>query len=267
MDVSDNFFKFHPFGASAGVEVVLSLASPEFNLGLNVGDSIDEVMGRRARVAEYLGCGVAYANQVHGSEVIVDPKPNGYQAVGDADAMVASSSSVALAILTADCLPVVFCATGAQGAMVVGVAHAGWRGLCEGVLSNTLTSIKNVCPTVDSIKAWLGPCIGPTSFEVGNEVKRAFMKNFGEVEGAFVPATLERGKAFGDKDNALVQKWLADLQCLARHQLASAYVEVVGCLSDDTFTDRRWYSHRAWQRGLAPAGRFATVVRLAPQPL
>ncbi len=162
----------------------------------------------------------------------------------EADASFTRLPGQVCAVLTADCLPVLFCD---EAGTVVAAAHAGWRGLAGGVLEETVSAM-NVAP--DRILAWLGPAIGPDSFEVGPEVREAFVAH-NEMAGiAFRPALP------GTLDEA-PRKWLADLYMLARIRLAGIGVERVSGGGVCTFKDaRRFFSYRRDGR----TGRMASLV-------
>lgn len=154
-----------------------------------------------------------------------------------ADASVTSTPGVVLAILTADCLPVVFANTaGTQ----IGVAHAGWRGLAEGVLENTVAAMH--APASDLI-AWLGPAAGPQAYEIGEDVFDAFVSRDAEAASAFVATRPGH--------------WRVDLYQLARQRLAALGITRVHGGDLCTISDpQRFYSHRRDRR----SGRMATVV-------
>ncbi|HAN67766.1 MAG TPA: multi-copper polyphenol oxidoreductase, partial [Halieaceae bacterium] len=139
-----------------------------FNLGDHVGDEADAVAANRRLLQEQLGAGtrVQWLQQVHGTAVVLAPRAHG---VPVADASWSGDPGVACAVLTADCLPVLLCD---RAATVVAAAHAGWRGLAEGVLEATVRALP--VPAA-SLLAWLGPAIGPAAFEVGAEVRDAFL--------------------------------------------------------------------------------------------
>jgi YfiH family protein len=145
-----------------------------------------------------------------------------------------------LAILTADCLPVLFCS---DDGSAIGAAHAGWRGLAAGVLETTIEQMQ-LAPS--RLLAWLGPCIGAASYEVGEEVPAAF------VDRAAAPAACFAATRPGH--------WHCDLAALARQRLATAGVARVYGGGFDTFADPRFYSYR---REGARSGRFASLVWLA----
>ena len=163
----------------------------------------------------------------------------------DADAACAHEAGLACIVMTADCLPVLFCD---RAGTVVAAAHAGWRGLLGneqgGVLEASIQAMG--CNPAD-ILAWLGPAIGPGAFEVGGEVRDAFMAQQAEAEAAFVPSSNEG-------------KWLADIYLLARLRLARAGVGAVYGGEFCTFGDgERFYSYRRDGQ----TGRMASLVWLA----
>jgi YfiH family protein len=152
-----------------------------------------------------------------------------------ADASVARGPGQVLAILTADCLPVLF--TSADG-QTIGAAHAGWRGLAAGVLENTVAAM-----AADQVQAWLGPAIGASSYEVGEEVRSAFVDADAGAAEAFAPTRPGH--------------WHCDLYRLARRRLTAAGVSRIFGGGFDTLTDDRLYSYR---RDGANSGRFASLI-------
>lgn len=252
-----------------GVQVVVTesgfqpgnsrVPAPAFNLGTHVGDDRLEVEARRLQLQHVMGVPITWLNQVHGCEVHVldgGGLPSCDPEVPTADAAVTLRTDRALAIMTADCLPVLFAAFNQEGEAVgVAAAHAGWRGLHAGVLTNALAELRDLTGLgPNRIRAWMGPAIGPDSFEVGTEVREAFIQ-LNPLNSEFFSPTANAGK------------YLADLYSLARHSLQVAGVAGVEGGGLDTFTDSRWFSHRrSLQQGAAP-GRFATLIRLAPAPV
>lgn len=229
-----------------------------FNLGTHVGDSLTHVQARRSLVEKEIGAPVVWLNQVHGCEVfearLASDAMSSVTTPPVADASISVSCNLALAIMTADCLPVVFVAFSNSGkALGVAAAHAGWRGLHAGVLLASAKALSQACEVpLMQIKAWMGPAIGPHSFEVGAEVFNAFVQQN--------PNTIECFKP-GDKSG----KYLADLYALARHalrELGNSNIEGGGW---DTVTDPRWFSHRRGQQQGVQSGRFATLIRLLPE--
>lgn len=168
------------------------------NLGTHVGDDESAVQANRERLIALaeLPAMPVWLEQVHGTDVLrLDGNaPSAVQA----DAAWSEQPGAVCAVMTADCLPVLFCS---QDGRQVAAAHAGWRGLCAGVLEATLAHFS--CPASE-IHAWLGPAIGPEAFEVGSEVRQAFIARHAEAAQAFTPR--------GDK-------FTADIWLLARQRL------------------------------------------------
>jgi YfiH family protein len=227
-----------------------------FNLGDHVGDDLNHVMANRHMLQVLLGVKPVYLRQVHGTEVVtLSPKtPHGTVA----DACITSEKKLACTIMVADCLPVLF--TDLEGNFV-SAAHAGWRGLADGVLRQNISSI-NTLAGVNSayaaikIIAWLGPCIGPAAFEVGAEVKAAF--------AASLPLSETMFKPIGDP---LSGKWLADLAGLARLQLKQLGLADDQIFGNDSSAEwctvnnpLRFFSHRRDGVKLGSSGRMAGCI-------
>ncbi|MBT0963650.1 peptidoglycan editing factor PgeF [Denitromonas iodatirespirans] len=208
------------------------------NLGDHVGDDPLAVAENRRRVTEALPGSPVWLNQVHGVDVVVaDETSTG----ATADASLTRRESTVCAVMTADCLPVLFCDVGGR---VVAAAHAGWRGLHAGVLERTVSAL-GVPPA--EVMAWLGAAIGPEAFEVGDEVRAAFVGERASAAAAFKPGS-ERGK------------WLADLFLLARQRLAACGVTRVYGGGMCTVSDpRRFFSYRRDGQ----TGRMAAMVWLS----
>lgn len=168
------------------------------NLGVHVGDDFSSVSQNRERLRAALGIDSepVWLKQVHGT--VVAQLPAAPDAL-EADAACSSTAGSVCAILTADCLPVLFCDD--EGS-VVGAAHAGWRGLLSGVLENTVLAMNR---PAHKLMAWLGPAIGPQAFEVGSEVREAFVASDPSAAAAFVPGA--------------PGKYWADIYLLARQRL------------------------------------------------
>lgn len=215
----------------------------ELNLGDRVGDDPEAVAENRRRLVIEAGLPAApgWLRQVHGVDVAhVVPGVRGEQT---ADAAIADRPGAVCAVLTADCLPVLF--TSRTG-NAVAVAHAGWRGLAAGVLEAVLARMPR--PPAELL-AWIGPGIGPDAFEVGPEVRAAFVSSEPSSETAFRPGR-------GDR-------WLADLPGLARQRLESAGLTSVYGAGRCTFSEPdTFFSHRRDGRG----GRMATLIWISPPP-
>ncbi|MCX8516501.1 MAG: peptidoglycan editing factor PgeF [Rhodoferax sp.] len=214
-------------------------AYASLNLGQQVGDEPQRVLANRSHLQQALGVQVVFMHQVHGSAVLeLHPQsPHG----DPADAACTTAPGLACTVMVADCLPVLLC--DAAGSMVA-AAHAGWRGLLGadgyGVLESTVAHMRQSAAVVTMAKdrellAWLGPCIGPQAFEVGAEVREAFVAQSAAAQACFV--AVQPGK------------WLADLPALARQRLGALGIQsIFGNDGSDawcTFSNSsRFFSHR-----------------------
>jgi len=206
------------------------------NLGAHVGDDAPSVSENRVRLRMELGLmrEPLWLNQVHGTTVV---EAGPHEPVPKADASFARFAGQACAVMTADCLPVVFCDVAGTR---VAAAHAGWRGLAAGVLDSAVNAM-GVTP--DRVLAWLGPAIEQEAFEVGNEVREQFLARSADNELAF-------------KLNAR-GRWQADLYDLARRELARLGVTQVFGGGFRCYADRdRFFSYRRD----GTTGRLATLV-------
>lgn len=222
-----------------------------FNLGNRTaadGDDPEMVERNRAELIERFALPSVphWLRQVHGNDVLrfdaAAPFPafarGGAEPV--ADASVTSVPGVVLAILTADCLPVVFAD---EEGSEIGTAHAGWRGLANGVLENTASAMRS---PAHSLIAWLGPAAGPQTYEIGAEVFDAFVSQDENAASAFVATRPGH--------------WRVDLYALARQRLAKLGIARIHGGGLCTISDPRFYSHRRDAR----TGRMATVVWIQP---
>ena len=221
------------------------------NLGAGCGDDPDSVAENRRLLARALPSAPLWLRQVHGADVhVVESAAPDVSAVTTAEPVIADAAVTAqpgrvLAVLTADCLPVLI--TDRDG-RAVGVAHAGWRGLSGGVLENTVAALRTMLPRHSSLQAWLGPAIGPDAFEVGRDVLEAFCDPDPACLEAFVPGRQP-------------EKWFADLYLLARRRLSAVGVDEVRGGGFCTFGDRaRFWSYRREP----PGGRMASVIWIRP---
>lgn len=223
-----------------------------FNLAEHVQDRPEAVAANRQRLQAYIGRGglreIQWLDQVHGTAVY--RSTGGVAAAPEADAAISSEPGRALAVLTADCLPVLLCD---RAGTEVAAVHAGWRGLCNGVLRNSVAAFAR---PPDQLMAWLGPAISARHFEVGEEVLQRFSAHFdgpqrAAIAAAFVPRQGRDGK------------YLADLYQLARLQLQSLGVDAIyggeHCTVADTQGEEAlFYSYRR-----EPCcGRQATIIGL-----
>ncbi|MFH1604836.1 MAG: peptidoglycan editing factor PgeF [Pseudomonadota bacterium] len=214
-------------GASGGAYAGL-------NLGTDSGDDMQDVARNRASLARWLPAEPLWLRQVHGCEVI---EADGAEGTPQADAAVARRAGTVCAVLTADCLPVLLCD---EDGTVVAAAHAGWRGLSAGVIERTLRAMKR---PAEALLAYLGPAIGPRAYEVGVDVREAFVAADPHSDAAFTP-----GKP---------GKFYADLYALARQRLARTGVARVYGGGYCVYSEReRFYSYR--RDGLT--GRMASLI-------
>ena len=210
------------------------------NLGAGTGDAPAAVARNRALVRSALGLAhePCWLDQVHGSDVVPAAR---YDSPPRADASVGDAGSPPCAVLTADCLPVVLCDTSGTR---VGIVHAGWRGLAGRAIERCVAAMER--PGRDLL-AWLGPAIGPGSYEVGPEVRAACLAADPGAREAFVPSPAGR--------------WLADLYAIATRRLESLEVPRVYGGGFCTRRDAdRFFSHR--RDGVT--GRFATLAWVRP---
>lgn len=235
-------------GVSAGPYGLADGSAGGLNLGTHVGDDPAAVATNRARLASYLPAMPRWLEQVHGCGVATADDAGQGDDVPRADASVSATPGHVCAIMTADCLPVLLCNT--EGT-VVGAAHAGWRGLCDGVIEATLARMAARAGAQAQWLAWLGPAIGPDAFEVGPEVREAFLQQALPDERAAVAAAFIAGGP---------GKFLADLYALARIRLARAgCTQVFGGNACTVREADRFYSYRRDRT----TGRMATLVWLA----
>ena len=200
------------------------------NLGAHVGDDALTVAKNRQLLNPYLPSEPVWVNQVHGIEVIDAAKSTSLQ---NADASFTTQPNVVCVTMTADCLPVLLCDSAGT---VVSAVHAGWRGLCDGVIEAAVNKM-SVRPS--DILAWLGPAIGPNAFEVGDDVRQQFMAQDSQAELAFKPHT----------EHQLNGKWLCGMYLIAQQRLNKVGVTQIygGGINEDfcTYTDEaRFFSFR-----------------------
>ena len=200
-----------------------------FNLGDHVGDDIAHVASNRQALVDAAGVAPIWMTQVHGTHVLALNEPSAVSP--EADAVMTQTPGIACAIMTADCLPVL---VADKQARVVGAAHAGWRGLAAGVveqLINAMILVPGV--THQDLTVWLGPAIGPTAFEVGQDVVDAFVNRNAQNATCFRLHPIAKGK------------YLADLPALAVNRLRAQGIKDITLSGLCTYTLRdRFYSYR-----------------------
>ncbi len=226
----------HAFTTTRNGPGVSELPFCRFNLGARCGDDADAVRHNRKSLVEAYGLPSApcWLHQVHGIDVAQDGESLNEEPM--ADAAVTSIRDNVLAVLTADCLPVLFCnAAGTE----IAAAHAGWRGLAAGVLEETVAAMHS---PPDTLMAWLGPAAGAERYEIGEEVRRAFLTSDAQAASAFIPTRPGH--------------YLIDLYALARQRLRRVGITRIHGGGLCTLSDIRFYSHRREQR----TGRMASVI-------
>jgi purine-nucleoside/S-methyl-5'-thioadenosine phosphorylase / adenosine deaminase len=209
----------------------------------HVGDDPGAVLVNRRRLQQRLQLPAPprWLQQVHGTTVIDAGEAVAADEAPVADAAWCSRPGVVCAVLTADCLPVLLCDTAGRH---VAALHAGWRGLAAGVIEQTIEALRQ---PGESLLAWFGPAIGPGAYQVGEEVREAFLRHDRQANAAFQP----------DTDGS----WRADLYLLARQRLADCGVTAVYGGHECSFTDaQRFFSYR--RDGVT--GRMATLIWLQP---
>lgn len=225
------------------------VSKPPFNtlnLGLNADDDPVDVLRNRAIIRSNLPAEPIWLKQIHGVTVST-PTSRNTLGIGpfESDAAITNIPNEVLAILTADCMPVLF---SSKGGDVIGAAHAGWRGLAGGVLENTLKGMLTLSPGLSpkDVLVWLGPAIGPTAFEVGDDVLQVFAPQ-GQtiIRQAFKPIAESSGK------------YMVDLYLLAQDRLRSFGIEHIDGGGFCTYHDEeRFFSYRRDKT----TGRFASLI-------
>ncbi len=210
-----------------------------FNLGFHVGDCAKRVKHNRQYLQKSLPskASIQWLEQVHGNSVAEISSVTKQAIIGDA--MVTREKNIALAIMTADCLPILLISN--RGDEIAAI-HGGWRPLSTNIITNTINKMHTAA---DKIYAWLGPCIGKEVFEVGTEVHMAFVEQ-GDV---FSQAFIKQGSG----------KYLANLHEIATLQLHNLGIKQITTLSECTYSEsEKYYSYRK----NAVTGRMATVITL-----
>ncbi len=216
---------------------VSSAPFDQLNLGDHVGDDPQAVIENRQLLLNKVALvkPAQWLKQVHGVDVVTARSD---QQIRQADACYTSESGVACVIMTADCLPVLF--TNRSGSKVA-AAHAGWRGLADGVLEQTLLQFDDP----SEVMVWMGPAIGPEVFEVGQEVYDRFVDDLAPSRDAFKPSPLHK------------ERWMADIYQLARLRLNRAGVCQIYGGGLCTYTDSdQFFSYRRQ----AQTGRMASLI-------
>lgn len=209
-----------------------------FNIATHVGDRPEAVAANRASLQQMLPGKPRWLTQNHGTQVADDATDFSIEVL--ADACVTAERGAVCAVMTADCLPVLLC--NVEGTEVAAV-HAGWRGLASGVIEAAVAQMRS---TPSQLLAYLGPAIGPTAFEVGDDVRMAFVPGHPSAADAF-----QRAGA----------RWYCDLYILARQRLHALGVTQIYGGDACTFRDaERFYSYRRD----GATGRMASLIWIKP---
>ena len=227
----------------------------DFNLGAYAGDNLEVVLQNRKVLDALLPHSPYWIKQVHGSHVLFVQGSNSgiHENVVEADASFTQTPQTVLSILSADCMSVLF--TNKTGTAIA-AAHAGWRGLCAGVLENTVTLfLQEHAEQADQLMAWIGPSISAKYYEVGKDVRDAFFRA-AEQRGHVLSAS-----CFEKSTNA--QRYMADLPRIAKERLfAMGLTEVSGGDLCTYSEPDRFYSYRRQN----PTGRFASLIWFNQKP-
>ncbi|PVX71742.1 peptidoglycan editing factor PgeF [Paraburkholderia unamae] len=252
-----------PFGRWEGAQGSEGVELPGgLNLGRGSGDDLDDVEANRARLLAHAGVPAAWLKQIHGPVVVDAAEALAAARAGaplEADASVTAEPGIACTVMVADCMPVLLC--DGEG-RAVGAAHAGWRGLAAGVIERTAQRVAALAGgTSADLHAYLGPAIGPTAFEVGADVRDAFMTHAESVDAAQRDAHRAATEAAFVARPEAAGKYLADLVALARLRLDALGVRHVSGGDQCTVTLReRFYSYRRDR----VTGRMAALIWLEP---
>lgn len=221
------------------------------NCGYGSDDDPNMVTENRHRVAHKFGLSVenlCTASQVHGTSAVIVKKAWSYDQAPTADALVTNSSGIILAVLTADCAPILLAD---RKNFVVGVVHAGWRGALGGVVSSGIDAMLALGAFRSSICAVIGPCIGPDSYEVGEEFFQSFIKDDNTSQNFFRPASR-------------LQHHLFDLPGYVKYRLESEGIKDVFNVERDTYVEKSvFFSYRRnMQHGERRYGRLLSAISL-----
>lgn len=209
------------------------------NFGMHVKDNPMLVAQNRQMLSQYLPSEPVWLNQTHSIRVVDAAQTS---CVPDADASFSIQKNVVCVTMTADCLPVLLCDVDGK---VVSAIHAGWRGLCDGVLEASIDAVLGATHiSADNIMAWLGPAIGPNAFEVGEEVRAQFIEKDAQAKNAFKP--------HGDK-------YLGDLYAIAKQRLQNKGVTQIYGGRRCTYTEKETFF--SFRRD-GETGRMATLIWL-----
>lgn len=244
-DFNSDKISYGFFGRRGGVsEGIFS----SLNVGLGSSDNRDHVIKNREIIKESLGLSnLSTLYQIHSNICHVIDRP--LDQIVEADALVTSKPQVAIGVLTADCGPVLFHGQTRLGASVIGAAHAGWGGAVKGILESTIKAMISQGAELDSIRAMIGPCIGPQSYEVSPDFRKPFFEQDEFNQKFFI----ERG-----------EKFMFHLPSYLEHRLCKVGVNKVIQSGHDTYErENDYFSYRRkTHRGEADYGRQISVISI-----
>ena len=237
------------FGRKGGVSTGIY---DSLNCGMGTEDDRAAVIENRRRVTEKLGLPpdrLVTMNQTHSAQCVVVTQAPAHRV--QADALVTDEPELVLGVLTADCAPVLFRGTNGAGKSVIGAAHAGWKGALGGILENTITAMLELGAQKDSVRAVIGPCIGPASYEVSADFMNPFLAH--DKASAFF---------FGKGKNESVRQF--DLPGYVARRLLQAGVKHVSSAGADTYVqETEYFSYRRTTHRREPDyGRQIAVISL-----
>ena len=242
------------FGSQGGVSTGLYTS---LNAGAGSADQPEAVAENRGRIASAIGAAspenLISCYQHHSAKVarLGGPETGSEQRLSlSADAMVTKTAGLALAILTADCVPILFAD---EKAGVIGAAHSGWKGAIGGIGSNTVDAMEELGADRSQISAAIGPCIGQASYEVGPEFRETFLSYSSASDRFFAKGQADRHQF--------------DIQGFVHAQLVRAGLSRIDVIAHDTcaLTNQYFSNRRRNHQGLADYGRNASVIMLKPE--
>jgi YfiH family protein len=219
----------------------------QFNLGDHVGDNPEQVKNNRNQLLKKLSQNskIQWLEQIHGNKVVTIDTYSSIPLV--ADAAITKQKNIGLAVMTADCLPILL--TAVDGSEIAAI-HGGWKPLAKNIIANT---VNRMYTSNDNIIAWLGPCIGATAFEVGEDVKLVFESQSEKFISAFSASSSDE-KSTQKIDKV---KYLADLGMIAKIQLTALGINQIWHLNHCTYTDEQQYF--SYRRDNV-TGRMASII-------
>lgn len=222
------------------------------NLSANTGDTAENVAANLALLNAHLPAPALWLKQTHSTTVLSAQTIAASPDLLEADASYTAASQQVCAVMTADCLPVLFCT---KDGLAVAAAHAGWRGLCAGILEKTLAALlaEHGKAQAADVLVWLGAAISEDAFEVGQDVLDAFVAHDGAARSAFTP--------LGEPEPSESQKYLADIYQLASQRLLSVGVsrgQIYGGTHCTVIEKSLFYSYRRDHQ----TGRMASLIWL-----